>query len=129
MTVNSPAQPKTKRVMIVDDSPIVRSDLCTLLEMAADLEIIGEACNGEEAVLQAVGLHPDVILMDLEMPIMSGYDATRKIKDHLPACRVIVLSVHGYPEARQRASLAGADVFLVKGEPVENLVSAIQKEL
>lgn len=129
MAANGDTRSNTKRVMIVDDILQVRSDLCTLLELVDDLEIVGEAGNGAEALIQAARLQPDVILMDLEMPLMTGYEATRQIKVHLPACRVIALSVHGYPEARQRAEQAGVDAFIVKGEPLANLVYAIRKEL
>jgi DNA-binding NarL/FixJ family response regulator len=129
MAANGDTRPSKKRVMIVDDSLQVRSDLCTLLELIDDFEIVGEASNGEEAFIQAVRLKPDVILMDLEMPFMTGYEATRQIKERFPACRVIALSVHGYPEARQRACQARVDAFIVKGEPLANLVYAIRKEM
>ena len=129
MAANSDTRPSKKRVMIVDDSLQVRSDLCTLLELIDDFEIVGEASNGEEAFIQAVRLKPNVILMDLEMPFMTGYEATRQIKERFPACRVIVLSVHSSPEAQQRAYHSGADAFIVKGEPLENLIHAIRKDL
>ena len=67
--------------------------------------------------------------MDLEMPFMNGYEATRQIKETLPACRVIALTVHGYPEARQRACQVGVDAFIVKGEPLASLVQEILKEM
>ena len=128
MAENGDPRPNTIRVMLVDDILQVRSDLCTLLGLVGDLEVVGEACNGKEAFIQAIRLKPDVILMDLEMPIMTGYEATLRIKEHQPACRVIALSVHGYPEAQQRADHAGVDAFIVKGEPLENLICAIRKE-
>jgi len=117
-----------RRLMIVDDIPQVRADLSTLLELAGDIEIVGEASNGSEAIAQAASLKPDAILMDLEMPLMNGYEATRRIKEELPACRVIALTVHGYPEARQRACQAGADAFIIKGEPLAALLKEILKE-
>lgn len=125
---NPEIQTKMKRILIVDDALQVRSNLCNLLKMVDGLEIVGEAGNGAEAFIQADHLRPDVILMDLEMPFLNGYEATRQIKAHLPACRVIVLSVHSYTEARQRANQAGADAFIEKGEPLANLVNAIRKE-
>ncbi len=118
-----------KRLMIVDDISQVRTDLCTLLRLAGDIEIVGQASNGIEAITQSARLRPDVILMDLEMPLMNGYDATRQIKEHQPACRVIALSVHSYPEARERAYQSGADAFIVKGEPLASLMREIQKEM
>jgi len=116
-----------QRVLIVDDSPQVRQELRTLLTLAGDIEIVGEAANGLEAIRLAEALQPEVILMDLEMPVMDGYEAARQIKSRWPACRVVALTVHGYEAARQRASQAGVDVFLVKGVSVETLVQAISR--
>ena len=100
------------RILIVDDLPQVRQGLATVLQLAArrtspTIEVIGEAQNGSEAIQQARLLQPDVILMDLEMPIIDGYEATRRIKAELPATRIIILSVHADPEAMQRARAAG----------------------
>lgn len=117
-----------RRLLIVDDISQVRADLRTLLPLAGDIEIVGEASNGLEAVRQVDVLHPDVVLMDLEMPVMNGYEATHQIKGQSPACRVIALTVHGYPEALDRAYQAGADAFIVKGAPLASLVQEILKE-
>jgi DNA-binding NarL/FixJ family response regulator len=108
-----------------DDSPQVRQELRTLLTLAGDIEIVGEATDGLEAVRLAEALQPEVVLMDLEMPVLDGYEAARQIKSRWPACRVVALTVHGYEAARQKASQAGVDVFLVKGTSVETLVQAI----
>jgi DNA-binding NarL/FixJ family response regulator len=113
------------RILIVDDVPQVRNDLRTWLSLAGDIEIVGEAGNGQEAIQQAAALQPDVILMDLEMPVMSGYEAARRIKDQFPGCRVVALTVHGYPEARLRAQQAGVDAFIVKGAQLATLVQEI----
>lgn len=113
------------RMLIVDDVTQVRQDLRTMLTLSTDVEIVGEAANGLEAIHQTEALQPEVVLMDLEMPILDGYQATEQIKNQLPSCRVVALTVHGYEEARQRALQAGVDAFVVKGEPVDNLVQAI----
>ncbi len=115
------------RILIVDDIPQVREDLCTLLPLAGDIEVVGTAINGLDAVRQAESLQPEVVLMDLEMPVMDGYEATRQIKTFDPVCRVIALTVHDYREARQRAADVGVDVFVVKGSPMESLVQVITK--
>lgn len=115
------------QVLIVDDSPQVRQELRTLLTLAGEIEIVGEATDGLEAVRLAEALRPDVVLMDLEMPVMDGYEAARQIKSRWPACRVVALTVHGYEAARQKASQSGVDVFLVKGVSVETLVQAISE--
>ena len=115
------------RLLIVDDAPQVRSELRNLLLLADDIEIVGEAGDGLEAVSQAAILQPDVVLMDLEMPLMNGYEATRQIKQQSPACRVIVLTVHGYDEAFEMATQSGADAFIVKSSPLTSLVQEILK--
>jgi len=113
------------RLLIVDDMDEVRRDLRTVLALAGDIEIVGEAANGLEGIRLSESLNPDVILMDLEMPIMNGYEATRQIKSHQPSCRVIALTVHGYESARLQAFKDGADDFVLKGTPVKELVQSI----
>ena len=116
------------RVLLVDDVEQVRRDLRTLLTLSDDLEIIGEAANGLEAVRLTESLQPDVVLMDLEMPVLDGYEATRQIKTRFPLCRVIVLTMHDYESARLKAKQSGVDAFLVKGAPVETIVQTITKQ-
>jgi DNA-binding NarL/FixJ family response regulator len=121
------------RVLIVDDMTQVRSDLRTVLPLAGQaaglqIVVVGEAGNGQEAIQQAMTLQPDVVLMDLEMPVMGGYEATRQIKTHSSACRVIALTIHGDETARQKACQAGVDDFVVKGAPINSLIQAMTKE-
>ena len=92
------------------------------------IDVVGEAGNGQEAIQRAATLEPDVVLMDLEMPVMSCYDATRQIKANSPDCRVIALTIHGDETAQQQASQAGMDAFIVKGAPIDSLVQTIAKE-
>jgi DNA-binding NarL/FixJ family response regulator len=113
------------RVLIVDDVERVRQDLSTFLSLSGDIEIVGEACNGLEAIRQAEALHPQVILMDLEMPVMDGYEAARQIKVLQPASRVIALTIHGGEAERQQALQAGADDFVLKGASLEALLRSI----
>jgi DNA-binding NarL/FixJ family response regulator len=82
------------RVLIVDDVERVRQDLRTFLSLAGNIEIVGEASNGLEAIRLAEILHPQVILMDLEMPVMNGYEAAHQINVLQPSCRIIALSIH-----------------------------------
>ena len=114
-----------QRVLIVDDNAEVRRELRTLLPLAGDLEVVGEAADGAEAIRLAEALRPHAILLDLQMPVLDGYVAARCIKDRWPACRVIALTVHDDETTRQNASQAGVDVFLVKGSPLGTLVDAI----
>jgi DNA-binding NarL/FixJ family response regulator len=113
------------RVLIVDDKPQVLHDLRQLLELTGLIDIVAEASDGKEAVRLAADLAPDAIVMDLEMPGMDGYEATRQIKALQPAQRVIILSVHAGPEERRRARTAGADSFVLKGANYQVLVNAI----
>jgi DNA-binding NarL/FixJ family response regulator len=117
----------TIRVILVDDVEMVRHDLRTALTLFGDLEIVGEAANGLEAIRQTESLAPAVVLMDLEMPVMDGYEATRQIKSRFPSCKVVVLSVHDYESARLKAQWSGADAFLVKGAPVKTIIQALLK--
>ena len=89
--------------------------------------MIGEAQDGREAIQQAQSLHPDVILMDLEMPVMDGYKATRLFKQTTPAIWIIALTIHGDLISRQKAIHAGADAFVEKGAPLEELIQKIQQ--
>jgi DNA-binding NarL/FixJ family response regulator len=114
-----------RRILIVDDNAEVRRELRTLLPLAGDLEIVGEAADGLEAVRLAEALRPHAILLDLQMPVLDGYAAARRIKDRWPACRVVALTVHDDEATRQKARQAGVDVFLVKGAPLGALVEAI----
>ena len=117
-----------KRILIVDDIPQVRNELHALLSLVGDIEIVGEAANGLEAIRLATTLRPDVVLMDLEMPLMNGYEATRWIKLKSPTCRVIVLTLHENAAAEEGAHQAGADAFIVKGAPLECLLSEITRK-
>jgi len=114
-----------QRIVIVDDNAEVRRELRTLLPLAGDLEVVGEAADGAEAVRLIEALRPHAVLIDLQMPVLDGYAAARRIKERWPACRVIVLTVHDDEVTRQKASQAGVDVFLVKGAPLGILVDAI----
>ena len=121
---------KTIRVLIVDDLPQVRQGLASVLQLAArkaepGIEVAGEAQNGYEAIGRAQTLHPDVILMDLEMPVMDGFEATRQIKERGLAERVVVLSLHADSDNLERARQAGADVFIDKASRFTTLMSAI----
>jgi DNA-binding NarL/FixJ family response regulator len=89
--------------------------------------VIGEAQNGREAITQAHLLHPDVILMDLEMPVLDGFTATKSIKSMHPSILIIALSIHSDLASRQKAIQSGADVFIEKGAPLQEIFQAIQR--
>lgn len=113
------------KILIVDDMPRVRQGLRQLLELTGQFAIVAEAGDGQEAVVQASAATPDAAIMDLEMPGMDGYEATRRIKAQNPTIRVIALSAYASPDEITRALAAGVDCFVVKGAPYEVLVNAI----
>jgi NarL family two-component system response regulator LiaR len=117
------------RVMIVDDHAVVRSGLGAFLSASAHLELIGEAENGEQAVVRARLLHPDVILMDLMMPGMDGVTATRKIKEQNPSVQVIALTSFQENDMIQSALKAGAIGYLTKNVTTHELESAIDSAM
>jgi len=114
------------RVMIVDDHDMVRKGLATFLKVQADLELIGEAGGGEEAVRLCEQLQPDVILMDLVMPEMNGPTATRAIRERWPQIQVIALTSFGEKELVQEALQAGAISYLLKNVSADDLAKAIR---
>jgi DNA-binding NarL/FixJ family response regulator len=112
-------------VIIADDMPQVREGLSLLLQLTGELEVVGEASNGPEAIQQAEALHPDVMVVDLKMPGMDGCQVTRVIKDRGLAARVIILSIHADPADIERALKAGAEAYIQKGADLSILVRAI----
>jgi DNA-binding NarL/FixJ family response regulator len=114
---------RQKRVLIVDDQPSALKGLKAILSFYAEMLVVGEAVNGQEAVRLVAELQPDVVIMDLQMPVMDGVEATRLIKKRWPAIKVIVLSVQA--TRRGEAFVAGADHFLLKGNGPDALQNAI----
>ena len=115
--------PPPKRILIADDKRPARKGLHALLSLCPQVEVIGEAVDGQDAVNLVAERHPDVVLMDMRMPVMDGLEATRRIKSQTPGVRVVVLTLHA--EYQAEALTAGADAFLVKGGPPEALWTAI----
>ena len=114
------------RILLVDDQALFREGLHTLLSVHADLEVVGEANNGQEAVQKTAELNPDVILMDLRMPILNGVAATRRITAQHPDVRVIVLTTFDDDEDIFEGLRAGAIGYLLKDVPSPKLVEAIR---
>ena len=114
------------RVLIVDDQALFREGLHTLLSVQTDLQVVGEARNGEEALRLAAAHEPDIILMDLHMPILDGVAATRRLQSTYPAIKVIVLTTFDDDEDVFEGLRAGAVGYLLKDVPSEKLVEAIR---
>ena len=111
------------RVLIADDQRSVREALRCLLTLSPQVEIVGEAADGRAAVRLVAERRPDVVLMDIQMPLLDGLEATRCIKEQWPGVRVIILTMYGRYQTAALAS--GADMFLVKGCASEALQDAI----
>jgi DNA-binding NarL/FixJ family response regulator len=120
----SNSTPRRLRVIIVDDIPQVLEDLGVLLELDPRLEIVGKADNGLEAVRLVETLHPELILMDLEMPVMDGFKAASVIKSIRPACTIVAHSIHTEPDDKERAVAAGFDLFIEKGTPLDGVLQS-----
>ncbi|KDA05416.1 LuxR family transcriptional regulator [Microbacterium sp. CH12i] len=114
------------RVIVADDHPIVRSGIVGLIALDADIEVVGEAADGVEAVELARTLRPDVVLMDLRMPRLTGAEATAQLAEELPEVRVLVLTTYETDDDILGAIEAGASGYLLKAAPQEQIVAGIR---
>ncbi len=114
------------RILIVDDHHIVRDGLCAILSVVPGLEVVGVAENGQIAVEQARKLMPHIILMDLSMPVMSGTEATRAIKQRFPAIKIIALTANKSHEHVLTTLAAGASGYILKDDNSSSLLNAIE---
>src|SRR6185437_12815544 len=113
-------------VLLVDDAGSVRRALRLVLSSELDLRVIGEAADGEQAVRLAHELHPDIIVMDLELPGMNGLDAARRIRAASDMCAIIMLTVWGGSAVQDAAARAGIALFLEKGDGLDDLAETIR---
>jgi DNA-binding NarL/FixJ family response regulator len=113
-------------VLLADDHAVLRDGLRFLLEAQGDIQIVATASNGQEAVEQASLNCPDVILMDISMPVMNGIEATKKIIELCKETKVVILSMHHTAEYRQRALEAGAVGYLMKDSAGIELITAVR---
>ncbi|HSA80696.1 MAG TPA: response regulator transcription factor [Geminicoccaceae bacterium] len=118
-----------KRVVIVDDHTILRNSLAALLGSEADLEVVGQTGDGKEAVRQIGTWKPDLVLVDLSMPGMSGMDVIGEIRKRLPAVRIVVLTVHDQEDYVRASLAAGANGYVLKTAPQEELLAAVRDVL
>ena len=114
------------RVLVADDHPTLRDGLRAILDTQDDMQVVGEAANGIEAVERAAALQPDVVLMDLEMPVMDGVEATRRLAEQLPTTPVIVLTAFDTDDRIIGAVEAGARGYLLKGATRDEIFRAIR---
>ncbi len=114
------------RVLLVDDQVLFREGLHTLLSVQPEIDVVGEASNGEEALALAVRLQPNVVLMDVQMPVLDGVATTRQLKRRLPNCHVIMLTTFDDDEYVFEGLRAGALGYVLKDTSSENLLNAIR---
>ena len=117
---------KKIKVLIVDDHPVVRKGLQSCLAAKEHLKIVGEACDGAEAIKQVKALEPDIVLVDIQMPGMDGLALTETLKKESPQVKVLILSMQGSRESVLRIIRAGARGYVLKDAPPEELVRAIE---
>lgn len=114
------------RVLVADDHPIVRSGIVSLLQAAADVEVVGQASTGPEAVALALEHEPDIVLMDLRMPGLDGDEATGQIVSQRPQVKVIILTTYESDDSILSAIEAGASGYLLKAAPEEEILAGIR---
>jgi NarL family two-component system response regulator LiaR len=114
------------RVLVVDDHTVVRDGICALLALAGDIEVVGEAANGSEALKMVKELTPDVVLMDIAMPIMGGLEATRRISKEFPKTKILVLTQHDDKEYVFPVIESGASGFISKAGASSDLTQGIR---
>ncbi|NJK62302.1 MAG: response regulator transcription factor [Synechococcaceae cyanobacterium SM2_3_1] len=114
------------RLILADDQMIIRQGLSSLLQSQTDLEVVGEAANGQETIELVQRLRPDLVLMDIRMPVMDGVAATAWIQEHVPQTRTLVLTTFANDEYVQQALRQGAKGYLLKDTPAQDLFQAIR---
>jgi DNA-binding NarL/FixJ family response regulator len=113
------------RILIVDDHESVRKGVCTILTSRLDIEVCGEAANGREAIEKAKELKPDVIILDVTMPILGGVEAAREIQKILPEARILLFSMHDSKQLLEEAKKLGVHGYVVKTQASEVLLKAV----
>lgn len=113
------------RVLIVDDYAAVRKGVCVILSSRLDIEVCGEAENGAEAVEKAKALRPDLIILDVTMPVLNGFDTAREILKILPEVPILMLSMHQHQEFVDEAKKAGVRGYVTKAQVAETLLQAV----
>jgi DNA-binding NarL/FixJ family response regulator len=114
------------RILVVDDHQEIRRMLHTFLELHSDWQVCGEAADGLEAVMKTTDLHPDVVVMDLDMPKLNGIEATRRIHKLSPSTRVLILTLHENAVLSKIAQDSGANGYVLKSESLDVLTRAIE---
>ncbi len=114
------------RTLVVDDSAAALHSICCVLELQPDIVMVGTATDGSQALASAHLLHPDLILLDVQMPVMNGIEAAARVRHDLPATRIVMVTVDDSPEVRQACHDSGADGFIRKEQLDEELPAVLK---
>lgn len=115
------------RIVIAEDQQMLRGALASLLQLEEDIEVVAQVSNGEEALQAIKSYQPDLCLLDIEMPVLSGLDVAERIKEEGLPCKVIIVTTFARPGYLERAMAVKIDAYLLKDEPIQFLVEAIRK--
>jgi DNA-binding NarL/FixJ family response regulator len=113
------------RILVADDHEAVRKGVCTILASRSEFEVCGEAANGEEAIEKAISLKPDLVILDINMPVLGGFGAAKEIQRLLPEVRILFFSMHDSGQFVDEAKKAGVQGFVAKDRAGETLVMAV----
>ena len=115
------------RTLVVDDSTAALHSICGFLKLQPNLEVVGSASDGREGLASARALHPDLVLLDVQMPVMNGIEAAAQLRRDLPATRIVMVTVHDSPEVRQACRESGANGFIAKEHLDKELPTLIEQ--
>ncbi len=115
------------RTLVVDDSASTLHSICGFLKSQPNIDIVGTATDGSQGLASAHALHPDLVLMDVQMPVMNGIEAALRLRQDLPATLIIMVTVHDTPEVRQACCESGADGFIAKEHLDEELPALLEE--
>ena len=114
------------RVVFADDHPLIRKMIRSTIQKHSHIELVGEAENGAQAIEQAKKIKPDVVVLNITMPVLNGFEAAREIKKHVPESRIVILSTHADKHFVEEARKLGVRVFVAKSKAGEALVKAVE---
>ena len=131
MTAQPRANSKSERfrILVVDDHEFVRRGVCALFSRDPRFDVCGEAVNGQEAVEQVKLLRPDIVVLDISMPVMNGLEAAQEIRRTAPDTKIVILTMHDSNVMREQARKAGADAFAVKSDIASRLIETVESLL
>jgi two-component system nitrate/nitrite response regulator NarL len=122
-----PGNPNRIKVLLVDDHPIVREGVCSFLSSQTSILVVGEACEGQEALRKARKLLPDVIILDISLPSLDGGELAKRLRQLVPKAKLLAFSIHATEEYVVRMARCGVHGYVMKDEPTEHLLDAIKQ--